>query len=213
MNDVSDVNGGGALSSGSIWARVARSGDPGGGAAESPQHPPPGVAVRADLPAAIRVLWVVVALGVPLGLLWALLAPPQVVAVVAGAGAEQVRMVPLDGQNEQRFAAMGTFLLFGLATGILVGAALWLLLRQRRGPVVLLAGIVGSMAATLLAAQIGVSFAEWRYPLDPAVPGAIVVRPPVLESLWVVIAPPFAVAMTYAIGVAWNGREDMGRVD
>lgn len=169
-----------------------------------------GIQVRADLPAAGKALGAVAALGLPLGWVWSLLAPPQVVSVLASPVGDELLIRPLDGQSEQRFAAMGTFLLFGLAAGVLVGAALWMV-RRRRGPVLVVAGVLGSMVAAWIAMHAGVSLANWYYPLGPFEPGAILVRPPVLESLWVVIAQPFAVAMTYAVGVAWDGTDDLGR--
>jgi MFS superfamily sulfate permease-like transporter len=116
-------------------------------------------------------------------------------------------VVPLVGQDEHRFGDMATFLLLGLATGILTGAALWML-RRRRGPLVLLAAVLGSLIAGWLAMRTGLWLVAVRYP-DLASTGAPFPRPPVLESAWVIITQPFGVAVAYCIATAWNGTDDL----
>jgi len=91
-----------------------------------------------DVVPALRVAGVVAALGVPLGLLWALLAPPVLVRVVADG-----RVAPLLGESEHRFDALGVFLLFALAIGVLAGTGAWMV-RTRRGPAMLLGVLVGN---------------------------------------------------------------------
>lgn len=165
----------------------------------------PGVVVRADLVSALVVLCAVAASGVPLGWLWSRLAPPEFVAFSARATGAGV--LPIAGQSEHRFDGMAIFLLLGLAAGVLTGAALWLL-RQRRGPVVLVAAMLGSLVAAWLAMRIGLSLAGARYP-DLASTGLVFPRAPVLESGWVVIAQPFGLAVTYSITTAWNRTDDL----
>jgi Protein of unknown function (DUF2567) len=167
----------------------------------------PGVEVRADLVPALGVLCAVAVLGLPLGWLWSRLAPPELVlrsvrAVAPGA------VLSFAGQSEHRFDDMAVFLLLGLAAGVLTGVALWLLLRRRRGPVVLVAAMLGSLIAAWLAMRVGLWLAAARYP-DLASTGLAFPRVPVLESSWVVIAQPFGVAVTYCITTAWNGTDDL----
>jgi hypothetical protein len=172
------------------------------------------VVVRADLPAGLRVLAGVVVLGAPLGLLWSWLAPPELVRVLADPVAGRLEVLPLVGQSEHRFAAMAAFVLFSMAAGVLVGAGLWLHLRRRRGPVILVAAVLGSLAAAWLAMRLGSAVAAWRYPaldLASARLGEVVARGPVLESAWVLVAQPFGAALAYSLAVAWNGTEDLGR--
>ncbi|MGH3888452.1 MAG: DUF2567 domain-containing protein [Pseudonocardiaceae bacterium] len=168
----------------------------------------PGVLVRADLVAAL-VVWCAVAVsGLPLGWLWSRLAPPEFVvpsARATGSGG----VLPIVGQSEHRFDDMAVFLLLGLAAGVLTGAALWLL-RQRRGPVVLVVAMLGSLAAAWLAMRIGLALAAARYP-ELASIGVAFPRAPVLESGWVVIAQPFAATVAYCVTTAWNGTDDLGR--
>jgi uncharacterized protein DUF2567 len=166
----------------------------------------PGAVVRADVVPAWGVLCAVAVLGLPLGALWSWLAPTEFVvrsALVAAPGG----VLPFAGQTEHRFDDMAIFVLLGLATGVLTGAALWLL-RRRRGPLVLLAAVLGSLIAAWLAMRIGLWLVAARYP-DLASTGAPFPRPPVLESAWVIITQPFGVAVTYCITTAWSGTDDL----
>ncbi|MGH3815153.1 MAG: DUF2567 domain-containing protein, partial [Pseudonocardiaceae bacterium] len=136
-------------------------------------------------------------------------------AVVAGpragqVGAGRIGVLPLPGQSEHRFDALATFVLLGLAVGVLTGVALWLL-RWRRGPVVLVAAVLGSLIAAWLAMRVGLWLVDWRYPLAGPKSGDVITRAPVLASAWVVVAQPFGVAIAYSLAVSWNGAEDLGR--
>ncbi|HKS52823.1 MAG TPA: DUF2567 domain-containing protein [Pseudonocardiaceae bacterium] len=161
----------------------------------------PGAVVRADVRPALTVLGVVALLGVPLGLLWSWLAPPEFVARSPRA-LTPGGVLPFIGQSDHRFDDMATFLLFGLAAGVLTGAALWLYRRQR-GPLIVLAGVLGSLIAAWLAMHLGLGVVAARYP-DLASTGAPYPRPPVLESSWVIIAQPFGMAVSYCIGASWS---------
>ncbi|MGB7796443.1 MAG: DUF2567 domain-containing protein, partial [Pseudonocardiaceae bacterium] len=144
----------------------------------------PGAVVRADLVPSLGVLCVVAVLGLPLGALWSWLAPPEFVARSALAPTPG-GVLPFVGESEHRFDDMATFLLFGLAAGVLTGAALWLF-RRRRGPLVLVAAVLGSLVAAWLAMRVGLWLAAAHYP-DRAATGAPFPRAPVLESAWVII--------------------------
>jgi hypothetical protein len=181
------------------------------GPAVSPPPSPPRVVIRDDLRPAVRILLLVALLGIPLGLLWSWLAPPEIVTVLIDPSAGRVGVLPLTGQSAHRFDGMAIFLLLGTATGVLTGAALWLL-RQRRGPVVLVAAVLGSLAAAWLAMRVGLWLVQWRYPGPAgAQHGDVVARPPVLESAWVLVAQPLGVALAYSLAAAWNGTDDLGR--
>ncbi len=172
-----------------------------------PARPP--VVVRADLGPALGVSCAVAVLGLPLGALWSRLAPPEFV-MRSGRAATPGGVLPFAGQSAHRFDDMAVFLLLGLAAGVLTGAALWLL-RRRRGPLVLIAAMLGSLIAAWLAMRVGLWLAAARYP-DLASTGLAFPRAPVLESSWVVIAQPFGVAVSYCVAVAWNVTEDLGSV-
>ncbi|MGH4010283.1 MAG: DUF2567 domain-containing protein [Pseudonocardiaceae bacterium] len=168
----------------------------------------PGVVVRADLVPALVVSCAVAASSLPIGWLWSRLAPPEFVMRSVRA-ATPGGVLPIVGQSEHRFDAMATFLLLGLVAGVLTGAALWLL-RRRRGPVVLVAAVLGALIAAWLAMHLGLWLAAARYP-DLASTGLAFPRAPVLESSWVVIAQPFGAVVTYCIATVWNGSDNLGR--
>lgn len=175
-------------------------------------RPRPRVVVRADLGLASVVAVAVAGLGLPLGLLWFWLAPPEVVTVLVDPASGQVAVLPLSGQSEHRFDGLAIFVLLGISAGVLTGAALWLV-RQRRGPVVLVAAVLGSLVAGWLAMHLGLLLADWHYPaLTSARPDEVVARAPVLESAWVLVAQPFGAAIAYSLSVAWNGTDDLGRI-
>jgi hypothetical protein len=166
------------------------------------------VMVGGDLLPALGVLCAVAVLGLPLGWLWSRLAPPEFVVLSARAGGPGA-VLPFVGQSEHRFDDMATFVLLGLAAGVLTGAALWLL-RQRRGPVVLVAAVLGSLISAWLAMNLGLLLADARYP-DMAATGVAFLRAPVLESSWVVVAQPFGAAIAYCVATAWHRSDDLGR--
>jgi hypothetical protein len=161
----------------------------------------PGAVVRADLLPAVSVLGAVALLGLPLGVLWAWLAPPEFFARSPRAPTPG-GVLPFIGQSEHRFDDMATFLLFGLAAGVLTGAALWLY-RRLRGPLFVLAAVLGSLIAAWLAMRIGLWVVAASYP-NLASTGAPYPRPPVLESTWVITTQPFGVAVSYCICAAWS---------
>lgn len=168
---------------------------------------PTGVPVKADLLPAVSVVSLVGLLGIPLGWLWARLAPTQRMRVVT----EDGRLVPLQLESWHRFEDMAVFLLLGLSAGVVAGTVVWLL-RGRRGPVTLLAVVGGSALAAWLAMRIGLAFAGARYPVaDSPELGAVIERAPVLESQWVLLAQPLTAALAYGVLAAWNGHDDLGR--
>ncbi|MGA9309332.1 MAG: DUF2567 domain-containing protein, partial [Pseudonocardiaceae bacterium] len=176
---------------------------------QAPEEPVPsrlGAAVRVDLVPALIVLCVVAVLGLPLGALWSWLAPPEFVARSALAPTPG-GVLPFVGESEHRFDDMATFVLFGLAAGILIGAALWLL-RRWRGPLVLVAAVLGSLVAAWLAMRVGLWLVAAHYP-NRAGTGAPFPQAPVLESAWVIVTQPFGVAVTYCLATAWSGTEDL----
>ncbi|MBA2472110.1 MAG: DUF2567 domain-containing protein [Pseudonocardiales bacterium] len=173
--------------------------------ASEPVPSGPGAVVRGDLVPALGVLCAVAVLGLPLGVLWSWLAPPEFVARSALAPTPG-GVLPFVGQSELRFDDMATFVLLGLAAGLLTGAALWLF-RRWRGPLVLVAAVLGSLVAAWFAMRVGLWLAAAHYP-DRTKTGVPFPKPPVLESAWVIIAQPFGVAVTYCLTTAWNGAED-----
>ncbi|ATE58434.1 hypothetical protein CNX65_28115 [Actinosynnema pretiosum] len=161
--------------------------------------------VQRDIPAAIKVFSTTSLLGLPIGLLWAWLAPAQNVVVQSGG------FVPVPGESYHRLDSLMVFVLLGLAAGVLTGAASWMM-RELRGPVVMLAATVGSVLAAFLAFRVSAPFSTWRHELAsaPAV-GEVIRLAPSLDSAWGIVAWPLGTALAYGCLAAWNGMDDLGR--
>lgn len=164
-----------------------------------------GVLIKANVVPAVSVFVVAAVTGVPLGYLWSRLAPPQQSTVSSGA------LVPLLATIYHSFDPVADFLLIGLGAGLVVGVALWLLLRRRRGPLVLLMGVLGSLVAAWLAIRLGGAFAAAAYPIPHAPrPGASIAVAPQVNTLWAVLAQPLGVAVAYGLAATWNALDDLG---
>lgn len=152
------------------------------------------------------VLTVVALLGIPLGWIWAGLAPGQRMRVVSAGG----DLVPLQLESWHRFDALAIFVLLAFATGVLTGAGVWLL-RRWRGPLILLAAVAGSLLAAWLAMRIGLAVADARYAIaDSPALGAVVERAPVLESGWAVVSAPMTTALLYGMLATCSTHSDLG---
>ena len=166
----------------------------------------PRVVVKADLLPALSAFSLVAALGLPLGWVWARLVPPQESALTEGGG-----LAPLVVEGYHEFDALAIFMLLGFVVGAVTAVVLWLV-RSRRGPVFLLAGVLGSVLAAWLGTRTGASFAAGMYPMPASVRvGQLVAVAPEVSSPWAVIAQPLAVALFYGLAASWNGFDDLGR--
>jgi multisubunit Na+/H+ antiporter MnhC subunit len=166
---------------------------------------PSRVVVRVDVVPAVTVFVVVALTGVPLGYLWSRLAPPRQSTVANGTP------VPLLATIYHSFDPVAVFLLIGLGAGLLVGVALWMLLRRRRGPWIVLMGVLGSLVAAWLAIRLGGGFAAATYPIPHVLrTGMPVAVPPRVDTLWAVVAQPLGVALAYGLAATWNGLDDLG---
>ncbi|CCH34112.1 DUF2567 domain-containing protein [Actinosynnema sp. NPDC047251] len=170
------------------------------------EPPRPRVVVKADLLPAFAVLSTIALFGLPAGWLWAWLAPPQNVVI-----AQDASLVPVTGESYHRLDGLMLFVLIGLGAGLLTGIAVWLL-RERRGPVVLIGAILGGGVAAYLAQRTGIGSAGGKYP-PPDAPevGDVIALAPVLEVWWGVLAWPLSAALAYGCLAAWNGLDDLGR--
>ncbi len=172
-----------------------------------PRRPHPKVVIKADLLPAVSVLSTAGLLGFPLAWLWSRLAPPQRVRVLNADGDLQ----PLELESWHRFDDLAVYGFLALGAGLLIGMVTWLL-RERRGPVVLIAATAGATLAGWLGMQMGVAFANGRYEIgSPPAIGDVLAQAPRLESPWIMLAAPLMTTLVYTLLTAWNGREDLGR--
>lgn len=169
-------------------------------------RPRPRVVVGRDLLPAFLLMSLLSMLGVPVGWLWSRIAPPENVLAY-----QNGQLLPVQLESYHRFDDLVIFVLIGLAVGLATGAAVWLL-RERRGPVVMLAAVLGSAVAAWLGMRLGLSFADGHYAVSGAPQvGAVLPQAPRLESSWVILAQPLATALAYGALAAWNGMDDLGR--
>lgn len=176
--------------------------------------------LRGDVPAALRFVAILTVVGLPLGALWGLLAPDVHVVALPGSGTGSPA-----GEPDHAFDAVAIFVLMVAAFGVIAGAVAWRR-RHRRGPVMLVGLVTGSLVGAWLAGRVGALFAWSASPVpvlvDPAAigtsgaPGAPV--PAVLTSVaaspgpwWIAIVAGLGAALTYVLAAIVDGHEDMGR--
>lgn len=152
-------------------------------------------------------------LGVPLGLLWAALAPDTPVLKVPDGA------IYAEPQPEQPVAADGWFSLLGLGFGVLAALALWFLLRRVRGPVGLLTAVLGAFGAALVAWQVGrrIGLAGYQRLLETAPDGRAFGKPADLRAGGIdmllgvlpvphgnLLLPAFGAAVAYTLLAGWS---------
>ncbi|MEU1685138.1 DUF2567 domain-containing protein [Micromonospora sp. NPDC005707] len=151
-------------------------------------------------------------LGAPLGLLWALVAPGTPVRMTADGA---VYATP---QPEQPIAADGWFSLLGLGFGVLAAISLWVVLRRRRGPAGLVAGVLGGLGAAVVAWQVGrrIGLGTYQRLLDTAPPGTDFTKPADLRAGGIdwygplpvphgnLLLAAFGAAVTYTLLAGWS---------
>ncbi|HVK23293.1 MAG TPA: DUF2567 domain-containing protein [Actinokineospora sp.] len=169
-------------------------------------RPPPKVVIKADLLPAVSLASLIALFGMAVGWLWSRLAPSQLVEVIDGG-----KLIPLSFESYHRFDDLVLFVLLCLGAGVVTGAGVWMM-RERRGPVILVAAVLGSALAGWLAMQVGVSWAEARFIVEnPPNVGDVLQMAPRLESRWAAVGWPLGAAVAYGFAAAWNGRDDLGR--
>jgi hypothetical protein len=178
-----------------------------------PWHPPrPKVVIRADLLPAVSVLSTVSLLGFAVAWLWSVLAPGQR-KVIAEDG-EPLPLSALTANQAESYHsadALVIFVLLCLGAGLCTGLAVWFL-RERRGPVIMIAAVLGSALGGWLATLLGESWAAGRFPMPAEVQVLDVIQvAPGLDSVWALLAWPLTTALMYGVMAAWNSTDDLGR--
>ncbi|MGY1747913.1 DUF2567 domain-containing protein [Modestobacter sp. SYSU DS0511] len=163
---------------------------------------------RADLPAALLAVGALTVAGLPVGGLWVWLAPRADFRVT------DTDVVPVGPapSNELFMADDGVFVLLLAGLGLVAGVAGWLW-RRRRG-VMLLAGLAtGTLAAGLVAWQLG----EWLAPgpteEELGRVGATVTTGVELGATAALAVGPFVAVLVYLVATALTARDDLGRAE
>jgi hypothetical protein len=166
----------------------------------------PQVVIKADLLPALSLALLLAVFGLPLGWIWSKIAPPERVGVSSNG-----TILPLVDETYHVWDDVAIYLLMGLAFGLVAGVAVWLL-RERRGPTIMVAAVLGAVAAGWLMTKTGVSFAAGDYTVPAGLKvGTLFDLAPQLNTVWILLAPPLGVALAYLVLSAWSGSEDLGR--
>jgi len=98
------------------------------------------------------------AFGVPLGWLWSAVAPRLAFEKYGG------NLYYAESEPEQAVGADAWFLALGIGAGVLLAALTWVLVRRHRGPVVLVALVLGCAVGAYVAWRVGrgIGLAEFR---------------------------------------------------
>ena len=185
---------------------------PGGPGDPGPPERPAGLPFRAafglrDLGAAALVALAAALAGVPVGVVWAALAPHASV-VVTGEGA-----VIADHRQEVFIGADATFAGIAIVGGLVFGVAVYLW-RRRRGPWMAVGLAVGALAGSYLAAkvghQIGLSAYQRMIAREPG--GPPFDRPVALAARGALFLQPLVAVIVYVLAAGWSRFADLGRV-
>lgn len=176
--------------------------------------PPPSKAGR-ELLSALVVAVAVAMCGAVLGLVWYVLAPPLPLRKVEGG-------LAFTGQQPEQLAAQdGWFAILGFGFGILAAVAAWVLVRRYRGPLQLVALLLGALGAGYLAFRVGIQIDQdqYRQTVASAPLGAMIERPIELSSGSTkaclrarclstpggpILVPAFGAMIAYAVLAGWS---------
>jgi xanthine/uracil permease len=155
--------------------------------------------------AALTVI-VLAAAGGPLGLLWHYLSPTVPVINVGDR-----RIVVNDSSPEEYIAADGWFTLLGLAFGLAAAISAWMLLRRHRGPWLLIAVTLGTLAGAVVAWQAGRligrgAYQRWQ---ETSAQAATYQAPPDLHAYGVLLIPAFAAVIALTLMAGWSNDPDL----
>jgi hypothetical protein len=144
--------------------------------------------------------------GVPLGVLWHVVAP---IVPVVDAGTNG--FVVSDPSPEEYIAADGWFTLLGFGFGVLAAIVAWLVLRRHRGPGLLLGVTLGAFAAAPLAWLAGrmIGLAAYEHWKDTARVGGTYHAPPDLHAKGALLVPAFAAAIVLTLLAGWSNDPDL----
>jgi hypothetical protein len=173
--------------------------------------------------AAVLTVLALVAAGVPIGALWAWLAPPIHGVVALTRSGDRVRAY-LGSESDNFFTS--AFLLVGmlLVLAVVAAVAVWQW-RAHRGPVLVVALAVGCAGAAASAAGVGAALVRWRYgaidiaaaPISPEnrvhyvteAPAVFFAHTP-LQMAATFVFPAAVAALVYALIAVSADRDDLG---
>ncbi len=180
---------------------------------ESSVVPPPvavtpwyaGVRVaRTEIPTALRLVLALGLAGIPVGLVWLVLAPRREFKVVDGG------FQALEPESEALIGADGWLMLLTGVLGMLVGVLVWQFVRARGvGTLVGLAS--GMVMLSVVTWQVGEWVGTGATEQEQAQLGAIVTPPLHLRAIPALLAGAFLATLAYLVLVSFARRDDLQR--
>jgi Protein of unknown function (DUF2567) len=164
-----------------------------------------GAELRADLRSALGLVLVMALVGLPAGVLWWALAPRADFRITETG--PEVLGRPSD---ELLLADDGIFVVILALTGLLLGAAAWLL-RRRRGVATVVALAVGATVTGVVAWQVGEVLGAGPTEAQLATVGATVTSSLTLGALPALAVAPFTAILAYVLAVLYSRGDDLGR--
>ena len=154
-----------------------------------------GRAVGVEIAVVAMAAAVIAALGVPLAVVWWLVAPKVPIVVTAGGP------VYVNYETERFMSADGWFVTLGAGLGLVVAIASWLVVRYHRGPAMLAALVVGSVGGAALASWLGAQLgrSDYDYLLRHAPTGSIFYHPITLGAQGGLLVQAVLAVFTYTL--------------
>ncbi len=177
-------------------------GTPGSPAPE--KHP---LVSRREVGVAVAAVGALALLGVAVGALWTAVSPHVGVVITSGGPSFQ----PNGG--DEFYAAEGVFGLISVVMGVLSAVATWYGLRQWRGPMQLLALVLGGLAGAVVAWQLGRSLglSQFQELLRSTDVGREFNRPVDVRAKGFLLVQPLVAAMVYVWLASWMAQPDLGQ--
>jgi hypothetical protein len=162
--------------------------------------------ILADLRSSVGLLLALALTGIPLGLLWWLLAPRADYRITAEGLVMIGRSTP-----ELLVADDAVLILLFAVAGLLMGAAAWFVLRRHRGVATIVALALGAALAAAVAWQLGEHLGSGPSAAELEAVGSRVTTPLTLRSLPALAVAPFTAIAAYLVGVLCAPGDDLGR--
>jgi hypothetical protein len=163
--------------------------------------------IRADLRSSVGLLLALALTGLPLGLVWWLLAPRADYRITADGP------VVIGRPSQELLVADDTvFVLLFAVAGLLMGAAAWFL-RRRRGVATIVALPLGAALSAVVAWQLGEYLGSGPTAAAFETVGSQVTTALSLRALPALAVAPFTAIAAYLVGVLYAPGDDLGRTE
>jgi hypothetical protein len=178
---------------------------------DEPAHNAAAESTLADVRAAWWLTLALLVVGAAAGLAWSAWSGPQQKAFIGdGRVIARGRLYPL-GETEKMVAADGRYAAIVAAVGLLAALVAWTSRAANRGPLVVLALLIGGLGGSALTWLTGYLTGGGSY---AGKPGTTIDRLPLtLHMPGLLLVEPAVALLLYGLMVAFAARDDLGRAD